>query len=112
MRINAITQILYEQGMEGIGLCLYDPSKTGWAGHIDLKNGDYLEIPNKFKGYIKRTKTTPGNPYKWCQEGWNKEDWYMLFYTEQPCVYRKNYTKTIYTPEFNLERCIQNEIIY
>ena len=100
MEIKVITQDWFETGMEGIDYCLHDPSKEGYAGLIQLEDGDHLTIPGKFKGYIKKVSR---NPYglNWHQDKWIKEEWVLLFFNEHEALYRKKQkSPVIYTPDF------------
>jgi hypothetical protein len=50
--IKVQLQIYWEQGMEGVEWAAHDNTKKGWEGFISLNDGDYLEIPNLWKGVI------------------------------------------------------------
>lgn len=92
------TEAFYETGMEGISWSLYDERKTGYDGLVTLDNGDWLHIPGKFKGYIKKVGGCITN---WRQDGWDKNEWAELFFEEQDCFYREGHRETIYIKEFN-----------
>lgn len=105
MEVELKTEAFLEQGMGGPDWTLYDSSKSGYEGLITLKDGDYLHIPGKFKGYIK--KHPPNFYVGWTQYGWSKKDWSALFWKEHTAFYREGRDTVIYTPEFDYYKILK-----
>lgn len=51
-------EMYMEQGSEGAHWCIYDTTKTGYDGLINLYNGMKINIPGKWKGIIKQDTET------------------------------------------------------
>lgn len=70
-----ILHIYIEQGSEGAHWSLYDTSKTGYDGLVDIYEGMKLEIVGVWKGTIKRNNNVNRQWYTWCEPYVKREDY-------------------------------------
>jgi hypothetical protein len=61
-------EMFIEQGSEGAHWCIYDNSKSGYDGLIQLSEGMKINILGIWEGTIKRDTTSNRHWYEWCEE--------------------------------------------
>ena len=67
--------IFMEQGSEGAHWCIYDNTKSGYYGLIDLHDGMVIDILGVWCGIIKRDTKSNRHWFRWCDDFLINEDY-------------------------------------
>lgn len=61
-------EMYMEQGTEGAYWCIYDNTKSGYDGLIDLDDGMKINIVGVWSGTIRKNTTINRCWYRWCED--------------------------------------------